>query len=105
MRRPGEAPVRLLAYDLLESEGADRRQEPMQLRRARLEQLGIATSPLVEADEWAGLAAARESSRERRVEGLMLKHRESAYGIGRTVGAWWKWKVAPLSVDAGITAR
>ena len=30
----------------------------------------------------------------------MLKHRDSAYGIGRTVGAWWKWKVAPLSVDA-----
>jgi len=95
-----EAPVRLLAYDLLESEGVDRRQEPMHVRRARLEQLGIAVSPLVAADDWAGLAAAREGSRERRVEGLMLKHRESAYGIGRVVGSWWKWKVAPLSVDA-----
>ena len=87
-----EAPVRLLAYDLLESEGVDRRQEAMHLRRARLEQLGIATSPLVEAADWTGLATAREGSRERRVEGLMLKHRDSAYGIGRTVGAWWKWK-------------
>ncbi|MFG6416123.1 ATP-dependent DNA ligase [Roseateles sp. DC23W] len=95
-----EAPVRLLAYDLLESDGIDRRQEPMHARRARLEQLGIATSPLVAADDWDGLTAAREQSRERRVEGLMLKHRSSAYGIGRTVGAWWKWKVAPLSVDA-----
>lgn len=72
----------------------------MHVRRARLELLGIALSPLVNASDWAGLAAAREGSRERRVEGLMLKHRESAYGIGRTVGAWWKWKVAPLSVDA-----
>ncbi|RZL37149.1 MAG: ATP-dependent DNA ligase, partial [Rubrivivax sp.] len=97
---PGEAQPAPFAYDLLESDGIDRRQEPMHVRRARLEQLGIATSPLVNADEWAGLATARAQSRERRVEGLMLKHRESAYGIGRTVGAWWKWKVAPLSVDA-----
>ncbi len=95
-----EAPVRLLAYDLLESDGVDRRQGPMHVRRARLEQLGIATSPLVQAEDWPGLATAREGSRERRVEGLMLKHRDSPYGVGRTVGAWWKWKVAPLSVDA-----
>jgi len=95
-----EAPVCLLAYDLLESEGEDRRQESMHARRARLERLGIATSPLLDAADWAGLAAARTQSRERRVEGLMLKHRDSAYGIGRTGNAWWKWKVAPLSVDA-----
>jgi DNA ligase 1 len=95
-----QAPVRLLAYDLLESEGMDRRLEPLHLRRTRLESLGLSTSPLLYAGDWPGLAAAREGSRERRVEGLMLKHRDSAYGIGRTVGAWWKWKVAPLSVDA-----
>lgn len=95
-----EAPVRLLAYDLLESEGQDRRAEPMHLRRERLLTLGVPVSPLVDAPDWAGLAAARERSRERRVEGLMLKHRDSAYGIGRTGNAWWKWKIAPLSVDA-----
>jgi DNA ligase-1 len=95
-----EAPVRLLAYDLLESEGADRRGEPLHRRRERLLALGIPVSPLVEAPDWAGLAAARDGSRERRVEGLMLKHRDSAYGIGRTGNAWWKWKIAPLSVDA-----
>jgi DNA ligase-1 len=95
-----EAPVRLLAYDLLESEGQDRRSEPMQVRRARLEALGIATSPLLDAADWPGLAVAREGSRDRRVEGLMLKRSDSPYGIGRTGGAWWKWKVAPLTVDA-----
>jgi DNA ligase 1 len=32
----------------------------------------------------------------------MLKHREARYGTGRTKaeGTWWKWKIAPLSVDA-----
>lgn len=95
-----EAPVRLLAYDLLESDGADCRQEPMHARRVRLERLGIPTSPLLAEADWPALTAARQGSRERHVEGLMLKHRGSVYGIGRIVGAWWKWKVAPLSVDA-----
>jgi DNA ligase-1 len=35
-----------------------------------------------------------------RAEGLMLKRRVSAYGVGRRVGDWWKWKVTPLTVDA-----
>jgi DNA ligase-1 len=35
----------------------------------------------------------------------MLKHRDAPYGSGRTqaaglaAGGWWKWKVAPLTVD------
>jgi DNA ligase-1 len=38
------------------------------------------------------------------IVGFMLKHRDSAYGVGRTRSAsrgdWWKWKVDPWSVDA-----
>jgi DNA ligase-1 len=30
----------------------------------------------------------------------MLKRRASAYLVGRVRGEWWKWKVAPLTVDA-----
>ena len=30
----------------------------------------------------------------------MLKRRDSPYGVGRQRGAWWKWKVDPLRVDA-----
>ena len=98
-----EAPVRFLAYDLLESESRDRRSEPLRQRRARLEALGILTSPLLTAADWAALAQARGQAREQRVEGLMLKAWASPYGLGRTQvagGGWWKWKLAPLSVDA-----
>ena len=105
-----EAPVRFMAYDLLEAAGADLREEPQQRRRERLEQLlagtPIAVSPLVAAAHWQELAAQRAQSRERGVEGLMLKHREARYGTGRRkqagleAGTWWKWKIDPLTADA-----
>jgi DNA ligase-1 len=60
--------------------------------------LGI--SAPVQARSWEELAALRAGARGRRVEGLMLKRLDSAYGTGRRRGAWWKWKVDPLTVDA-----
>lgn len=101
-----DAPVAFIAYDLLEAGGEDVRARPQHQRRAMLEAAiqgtGLQLSPLVEGDSWQALAAARERSRERRVEGLMLKQREARYGSGRTrsEGTWWKWKIAPLAVDA-----
>ena len=101
-----EAPVVLLAYDLLEEDGIDQREQPQQQRRVRLETFAAAhalrLSPAVHADDWAAYAALRESARERGVEGFMLKHLAARYGAGRTKsdGTWWKWKVDPLAVDA-----
>ena len=107
-----DLPVVLCAYDLLESEGIDRRAEPQHERRARLEALlaehpqpGLQLSPLLSGDSWAALAVQREQARAMGVEGLMLKQRGAAYGVGRTKqdglsGTWWKWKLDPLSVDA-----
>ncbi len=101
-----DAPVVLLAYDLLEHRGQDQRDTPLVLRRARLQGSlqghGLRVSPLVEAADWPAYAALRASSRERGVEGFMLKALSSRYGSGRTKadGTWWKWKVEPLSVDA-----
>ena len=59
----------------------------------------IQTSPHVEGS-WAELAALRNSSRSRGVEGLMIKRRSSPYGVGRKRGDWWKWKIAPHTIDA-----
>ncbi|MCT4372485.1 ATP-dependent DNA ligase [Yangia mangrovi] len=103
-----EAPVRMLAYDLLEHEGEDIRALPLSERRARLDAMlsglpgdaAVMASPLLTEDAWGALAARRESARSHRSEGLMLKHRDSAYQGGRRRGDWWKWKLDPLSVDA-----
>lgn len=102
-----DSPAALLAYDLLEARGQDLRMEPLAQRRAQLEALAQAlpalrVSPRVSAASWDDLAALREQSRSRGVEGLMLKERESMYGVGRTKesGTWWKWKIDPYSIDA-----
>ena len=103
-----EAPVVLQAYDLLEWEGVDLRDRPFAERRALLEAVlsdlpaaaPVRLSPLVSFEDWAALAAARETSRERQAEGLMLKRLGSPYLAGRKKGDWWKWKVDPLSIDA-----
>jgi DNA ligase 1 len=101
-----DAPVSLIAYDLLEDGGVDLRNEPQHARRARLEAgaaaSGLRVSPLLQGADWKVLAAQRETSRGRGVEGLMLKHRDARYGSGRTKvdGQWLKWKIDPLSVDA-----
>jgi DNA ligase-1 len=101
-----EAPAAFIAYDLLEWQGVDVRDRPQQARRALLEAAltgtQVSLSPTLERERWDDLALLRRESRERGVEGFMLKHRQARYGSGRTKaeGTWWKWKIEPLSVDA-----
>ena len=103
-----EAPVILMAYDLLEHEGQDIRSEPLGDRRATLETLAsnlppeapLRLSPEVTGADWNALAEARAVSRDHNAEGLMLKRRASPYLSGRKKGDWWKWKVDPLTIDA-----
>jgi len=61
-------------------------------------------SPLLpsEGADWATLSDWRRQARAHGAEGLMLKQRDGAYGVGRTrnVGTWWKWKADPYTVDA-----
>jgi DNA ligase-1 len=103
-----DVPVVLIAYDLLESNGSDIREEPIEQRRAKLAELvkslegtaRIILSPTVEAVTWEELAQTRTESRNRGVEGFMLKRHGSPYRVGRKRGDWWKWKIEPFSVDA-----
>ena len=103
-----EVPVKFVAFDLLEENGQDLRKLPLHERRRRLDALisaqpprtAIMASPLVECESWEQIRRIRESSRESKVEGLMLKLASSEYGVGRTTGLWWKWKIEPYTCDA-----
>jgi DNA ligase-1 len=100
------APARFLAYDLLERDGEDLRERPLRERRAALEALlasapaALGVSPRLDAPSWDALSSERESSRTRRVEGLILKSRDSGYRAGRERGVWWKWKIDARTFDA-----
>jgi len=109
-KKPGKvtlekAPVALLAYDCLEFAGEDLRDQPLNHRLQALEDAlsgasaPLERSPAVAFDRWDELPAQRDRSRERLVEGLMLKRLDSRYQVGRRRGDWWKWKVEPYTFD------
>ncbi|MEM6348477.1 MAG: cisplatin damage response ATP-dependent DNA ligase, partial [Bacteroidota bacterium] len=101
-------PVIIMAYDLMEWQGEDVRQWPLQKRRAHLAKVvesvnkpdKLLLSPEAKFADWDELAALRDQAREQHSEGLMLKRYDSDYKVGRKRGDWWKWKVDPLTIDA-----
>ncbi len=102
-----EAPVAFFAYDVLEYNGEDFRNQPMEIRRKHLEEVieainhpTLKLSPVITFDTWENLAETRSMAREVGSEGLMLKRKSSIYQTGRKVGDWWKWKIDPLVIDA-----
>jgi DNA ligase-1 len=105
-------PVILKVYDILEWKNEDIRTKPYQERRQILEELfaeikspglPIRLSERVQFSTWDELIEERTRSREMRSEGLMLKKNDSPYLVGRKKGDWWKWKIAPLTIDAVLT--
>jgi len=105
-------PVILKAYDLLEWNGVDIRNSPYQERRDLLENLfeslkhknlALYLSERKILNSWEDVAAERMRAREMKSEGLMIKHKDSTYQVGRKKGNWWKWKLEPLVIDAVLT--
>jgi DNA ligase-1 len=100
-------PAALRAYDLLIWQGQDWRGAPFAARRAELERVVAAMgqeridlSPLLPCHDWAALDALRAAPPDPVIEGVMIKHRASPYLAGRVKGHWFKWKRAPMVVDA-----
>jgi len=109
-KKPGpktleKAPAVLLAFDLLEYRGRDLRACPLHERLELMAEVVVSAGDTIRASEpvafahWDALPELRASSRERGVEGLMLKRVDSAYQVGRKRGDWWKWKVEPYTFD------
>ena len=101
-----ETPITFFAYDVLEWEGKDIRDRPLESRRNKLEELvdgvnhpGLIISPVIPFSDWRQLTGLRSASREMGAEGLMLKRKGAVYQAGRKRGDWWKWKIDPLVID------
>jgi DNA ligase 1 len=128
-RKALHVPVVFMAYDVLEYERRDLRMAPLSARRIILQDVvgslrpsapasdagdqllpfdavptagirPIRVSPLLPAASVDELSAIREQARGQGVEGLMIKRRNSSYGVGRKRGDWWKWKIDPFTIDA-----
>lgn len=105
-----DVPVVFMAYDLMEADHTDIRQEALRTRRERLERIHktvshpvLMLSALLPFGQWQDVVELREHARTTSIEGLMLKRLSSNYEVGRKRGDWWKWKVDPLSIDAVLT--
>lgn len=126
-KRQREAPVRFVAFDLLEDRGVDIRGLPLGERRLRLESLignghdaqgspdtahrpaadhqpSIVVSPPVDPVSWDECRERWLSSRSQQVDGLMLKRRDGDYRAGQRTGqpdaCWWSWQADPYSCAA-----
>ena len=100
-------PAHIRLYDMLFEAGEDLRPLPFVARRARLEEWHARYAPsrtdvssIIDFASVADLEALWAGTRATGIEGLMLKRRDSPYIAGRPKGHWFKWKRAPLLIDA-----
>jgi len=91
----GERPtIVFYAFDLLQLNGVSLVEEPLPSRRKALEALikkpsrTLQLSPVFEVAPADLLAAAKQQG----LEGIILKHRDSLYEVGRRSGSWLKIK-------------
>lgn len=113
-KKPGpkvlrEYPAAFIAYDLLEWQGRDIRDLPLEKRKEYLMELAgtvaaktpaIYFSDALPVKTWDDARQLRSEARTYRAEGFMLKHRDAPYLTGRKKGGWWKWKLDPFTIDA-----
>lgn len=100
-------PAHIRLYDMLFEGEEDLRPLPFIARRARLEAWHAANAPartdisaVIDFASVGELETLWAGARETGIEGLMLKRRDSPYIAGRPKGHWFKWKRAPLTLDA-----
>lgn len=101
-------PIIFMAYDFLNNNGEDLRQFDLRTRRKHLIELMNSmpsTAPIKLSEEiafesWEELKSKREIVRSLGTEGIMLKKWDSHYEVGRKRGAWWKFKIDPMTIDA-----
>lgn len=105
-----DVPVAYIAFDLLEFQGRDMRAQTLDVRRAQLEilfvqpQQHLRLSAQITAASWDEIDHLLNESRQRAVEGFLIKRRCSSYQAGRPTGLWWKLKIQPFTADCVMIA-
>ncbi len=105
-----EVPVVFMAYDLLYRGKQLLLDEPLETRRAMLEEELAGASPVLLISPQIAIASHDEldrlfdEARTRGNEGLVLKRRGSLYEGGRRTGTWCKVKRALATLDVVVTA-
>ena len=108
-----DLPVVFIAYDILEMSGNDLRSKVLSERRNILEEKfynpisedqnnnsrKIKITKLLKIKNWEELEEAKNSARNIKTEGLVIKNKNSKYLPGRKKGNWWKYKVDPMQLD------
>ncbi|HWU92591.1 MAG TPA: cisplatin damage response ATP-dependent DNA ligase, partial [Sphingomicrobium sp.] len=99
-------PAFVRLYDILFDGDEDLRERPWHERRERLEAFVARLDPerfdisqLIAASSFEELEDLRSNARDKAIEGIMLKRRDSPYVGGRRAGHWYKWKRDPLTAD------
>ncbi len=105
-----EVPVAFIAYDLLYRHRRLLLDEPLEVRRAALEEELQGAGPVLMISPQTAIASHDEldrlfaESRARGNEGLILKRRASLYEAGRRSGTWCKVKRVFATLDVVVTA-
>ena len=100
-----QIPVRLIGFDLLWCDAQSFLNEPLRLRRARLETLPgavLGLAQITRAHSEQEIERAFADARERGNEGLMIKDPASVYTPGRRGLAWLKLKKAYATLDCVV---
>ena len=59
----------------------------------------IKITKLIKINNWEELDEVKNSARNNKTEGLVIKNKNSKYLPGRKKGNWWKYKVDPMQLD------
>jgi bifunctional non-homologous end joining protein LigD len=90
-------PVTLLAFDVLRLDGRDLTGEPLSVRRARLESLGLEDVHWQVPSTYDDGRMLLEVTGERGLEGVVSKKLSSRYHFGRRTKDWLKFPNRPTS--------
>ncbi len=102
-----DVPAVFQAFDILEVNEKDLRESLYSERKEILKDVVEKIHPkefkldsIVKFDSWDELKDLRGTAKQKNIEGVLLKKKDSLYGTGRRRGNWWKWKVDPFTIDA-----